>query len=94
VNGISFGLNDPRPANDAARLDAVKALQAKADLYARATGYRVLRLVSLGEGGSYTPPEPIAVSGFMARQAVAPTPVSPGELKVRIEVTGLYELTR
>ena len=37
----------------------MKALQAKADLYARATGYRVARLVSLSEGGGYAPPPPM-----------------------------------
>ncbi|TXI86857.1 MAG: DUF541 domain-containing protein, partial [Cupriavidus sp.] len=33
VNGISFGLVNPQAAEDAARLEAVKALQAKAELY-------------------------------------------------------------
>ena len=59
VNGISFGLNDPTAAENAAREDAVKALQAKADLYAKATGYRIGRLVSLSEGGGYTPQPPM-----------------------------------
>src|SRR5438445_324308 len=81
----------PASAEHAARLDAVKALQAKADLYARATGYRVTRLISLGEGGGYAPPRPIAFAGAAEMRAAAPTPVSPGELRVRIEVTGLYE---
>ncbi len=54
VGGISFGLQNLQAAEDAARLDAVKALQAKADLYARATGYKIVRMVTLGEGGGYT----------------------------------------
>jgi uncharacterized protein YggE len=94
VNGISFGLSNSTEAENAARLEAVKALQAKADLYARATGYKVVRLVSLGEGGGYAPPRPMALAGVAEMRAAAPTPVSPGELKVRIEVTGLYELSR
>jgi uncharacterized protein YggE len=94
VNGIAFGLSDPTAAENAARLDAVKALQAKADLYARATGYRILRMVSLGEGGGYAPPRPIAFAATAEMRAAAPTPVSPGELKVRVDVTGLYELAR
>ena len=49
VNGISFGLNDPTAAENAARQDAVRALTEKADLYAKATGYRVNRLVSLSD---------------------------------------------
>ena len=93
VNGISFGLDDPTAAENIAREAAVKALRAKADLYARATGYRVLRLVSLSEGGGYSPPGPLPMMSFAKRDAtVSGTAVSPGELKVRIDINGLYEL--
>ena len=94
VNGISFSLADPTAAENTARELAVRALQAKAELYARATGYRISRLVSLSEGGSegYRPPMPIVMA--QARLAKAPTQVSPGELTVRVDISGLYELAR
>ena len=91
---VSFGLTDPTNAENAARERAVKALAVKADLYARATGYRVLRLVSLSEGGGYSPPRPIPMAAMTARFAKADTPVQAGESQVRIDVSGLYELTR
>ena len=95
VGGISFGLADPAAAEDAAREKAVKALADKADLYAKATGYRVLRLVSLSEGGGFTPPQPMPmVAMASARFKEADTQVSPGEVKVRVDVTGTYELAR
>ncbi len=95
VNGISFGLNDSTAAENAAREQAVRALTAKADLYARATGYRVGRLVSLSEGGGYAPSAPMPlVMSAMKRGAMAETSVSAGELKVRIDIAGLYELAR
>jgi len=96
VNGISFGLNDPTAAENAARQQAVRALTAKADLYARATGYRVGRLVSLSEGGGYAPapPMPLMVTAMKRGGMAAETPVSGGELQVRIDITGLYELSR
>lgn len=96
VNGVSFGLNDPTAAENAAREDAVKALQAKAELYARATGHRVSRLVTLSEGGGYgsPPPMPMVINQMKREMAADATQVSPGELKVRIDVTGLYELAR
>jgi uncharacterized protein YggE len=94
VGGISFGLQDPQAAEDAARLDAVKALQAKADLYARATGYRIVRLVSLGEGGGYTPAPPMPMYAMAKREMADSSPVSAGELKVRVDVSATYELVK
>ena len=95
VNGISFGLADPSAAENAAREAAVRALTAKAGLYARATGYRIVRLVTLSEGGSYTPQPPMPLAAMAMRsEAKDSTPVSSGELSVRIDITGLYELAR
>ena len=95
VNGISFGLADPTTAENAAREAAVRALTAKADLYARATGYRIVRLVTLSEGGGYTPQPPMPLAAMAMRsEAKDSTPVSSGELSVRIDITGLYELAR
>jgi uncharacterized protein YggE len=95
VQGISFGLSDRTGAEDAAREAAVRALQAKADLYARATGHRVLRLVSLTEGGgSYPVPPPMPVAMAAQRFAKDETIVAPGELTVRVDISGLYELAR
>ncbi|THD61240.1 SIMPL domain-containing protein [Phenylobacterium sp.] len=94
VNGISFfGLADPTAAEDAAREQAVRALKAKADLYARAAGYRVLRLVTLSEGGAVESP-PEAMVPLMAKTRVQGVPVATGSLNVRAEVSGLYELSR
>jgi uncharacterized protein YggE len=96
IGGISFGLTDPKQAEDAARLQAVAALQAKAELYARATGHRVLRLSSLTEGGGYAPTPPPVPMYAMARmeKADASTPVAAGEITVRVDVIAVYELTR
>jgi uncharacterized protein YggE len=94
VRGISFRLADPTPVENAAREAAVRAVQAKADLYARATGTHVVRLVSLGEGGGATiPPLPVPPVAMRAAQ-VAAVPVAPGELTVRETVTAVYEVAR
>lgn len=94
VGGISFGLQDPSAAENQARLAAVKALQAKAGLYAGAVGGRISRLVSLSEGGGYAPPPPQPVMAFARAQAADSTPVEGGEVKVRIDISGVYELER
>jgi hypothetical protein len=95
VNGISFGLRDPQKAEDAARLEAVKRLQAKADLYAKATGMRLVGLKSLTEGGGYTPHPPVPMMAMAKREAAdASTPVSAGELELRVDVQGVYEVEK
>jgi uncharacterized protein YggE len=94
IGQISFALADPLAAENAARLAAVKALEDKASLYAQATGYHVARLVNLAEGAPEEP-QPFQPRPMMAmRAAAAPTPVESGELTVRIEVSGLFELQR
>jgi uncharacterized protein YggE len=93
VNGISFGLRDPQAAEDAARLEAVARLKAKADLYARATGMRLVGLRSLTEGGGYTAPPPMPMYRMAAAEAAdASTPVAAGQLTLRIEVQGVFEV--
>lgn len=95
INGISFGLQNPRAAEDAARRAAVAALAAKADLYAQATGHRVLRLVNLSEGGGVQPlNRPVMMRMAANDMAQAETAIAPGELNVRIDVSGMYELGR
>ena len=89
IDGIGFGLSDPGAAEDAARRAALKALQAKADLYAAATGYRIRRLVRLSESGGFQP-QPM---GIMAIRRLA-TPVAEGALTVQVSVTAEYELMR
>lgn len=96
INGISFGLQDPQAAEDEARRKAVQALQAKASLYAGALGSRIVRIVNLTEGGGYSPPPPMPMPmmRMQAAEAAGNTPVSGGEVVVRIDITGLYELVR
>lgn len=95
VGGVSFGLEDSGKAENDARLAAVKALQAKANLYAQAMGYRVARLVNLSEGGGYAPPPPMPPMAFAKSVAAdESTPFQAGELKVRIDVNATFELVR
>jgi len=95
IDGIAFGLKDPKAAEDQARLLAVRALQDKAQLYARALGVELGAIRSLNEGGGYQPQPPMPVFA-MARMSedAASTPVAAGELTVRIEISGTYDLGR
>ena len=91
VGSISFGLKSRVPAENAARLAAMKLLQDKAALYADAAGYRIRRLVNLTEGEAFAAPPPRPMMALAMAKA-APTPVEAGALKVSVDVTGEFEL--
>lgn len=94
VDGIAFGLKDPAAAENAARRLAVRALQEKAALYAGALGVPLGGIRALTEGGGYVPRPPQPMYARAEMSADASTSVSPGELTVRIDVTGVYDLLR
>jgi hypothetical protein len=97
INGITFGLQNIDARADEARRQAIRNLQQKAELYAQATGHRIVRLVTLSESGGYTP-RPMGEVAMMRMSADAAagasTPVQAGELQVRVDVTAVYELAR
>ncbi|KAK0349149.1 hypothetical protein LTR94_034310, partial [Friedmanniomyces endolithicus] len=96
IDGIGFGLKDPKAAEDQARVLAVRALQDKARLYAQALGVDLGPVRSLTEGGGYAPqPRPEVMYARVAMDAGgASTPVSAGELTVRIDISGTYDIGR
>ncbi len=94
INGPSFGIDKPEEALQEARIAAVRKAQAMARTYADALGLRVLRVVSLSEGGA-APPRPLPVM----RVAAAPmammekdTAVATGESSVSVSVEMVFEL--
>ncbi|GLK47155.1 SIMPL domain-containing protein [Brevundimonas intermedia] len=95
IDGISFGLKDPTAAENQARQMAVRALQAKAQLYAQALNVQLSGIRNLSEGGGYSPePQPIFAVRAMAMREDASTPVAAGELTIRIDITGVYDIAR
>lgn len=95
IDGISFGLKDPSAAENAARRLAVRALQGKASLYADALGVQLAGIRSLSEGGGYATPVPMPMyaRAEMAMDAGS-TPIAAGQLTVRIDITGVYDIAR
>lgn len=96
INGISFGLKNPTAAENQARQIAVRNLQAKAALYSQALGVELGGIRSLSEGGGYAPQPPRPMMYARAEMAMdsGGTAVSAGELTVRIDITGIYDLNR
>lgn len=91
VNGPSFQMDDADAAADAARVDAIRKARARADLYARAAGLRVVRILSIAEGGGYMPP-PMPVFARAEAMDKAQAPVAPGEVTTSVGVTVMFEL--
>lgn len=88
MNGLTFGLSQPRPALDAARGAAVEDARAKADVLAGAVGQSVGRLLSITEGADFSGGAP------MYRDAKAMSvPVEVGEVSYSASVTMVWELT-
>lgn len=91
INGPDLGLDNPASALDEARVDAVNKAKARADLYARAAGMRVKRILSISEA-SYETPRPMPV---MLRMEAAEAPASkilPGEQSLGVSVSVRFEL--
>lgn len=93
LNGISFGLDDPGPALDTARVEAVTAARARAELLAGAAGVTLGRVLSISEGGGYVPPGPMPMFRMEADMA-SPVPVEGGEVDLTASVTMVFEITR
>ena len=96
IDGIGFGLKDPSAAENEARRLAVRNLQAKASLYAQALGVELAGIRSLSEGGGYAPqpPMPMYQARAVSMDSAESTPVAAGQLTVRIDITGIYDLAR
>ena len=91
INGPAFQMSDPRAAMDEARGDAMKQARARAELYAKASGLRVVRIVSISEGGGYSPPQPVYAMAKSA-DASSATPIAAGEVEAQVSVTVQFEL--
>jgi uncharacterized protein YggE len=93
INGPNMTIEQPEAALDEARSKAIAAGRARAELYARSLGMRVVRIVSLSEnGGSYAPPPPAPPSPMMASAERAYTKIEPGEQKLQVTVSMVFEL--
>ena len=100
VNGPQFTLEEQGRALDEARVEAIAIGRQRAELYARAAGMRVARILSISESGGVYPVQEIFVTGSM-RSAGAPPPpppppaqVAPGELTLGMSVSMQFELVR
>jgi len=87
IDGPNLSLDQPDAALDEARVDAVKRAQARAQLYAKAAGLSVSRILTIAEGGEIAGPPPPMPVYRMAVAKAADTQVMPGESDVTVTIT-------
>jgi len=92
INGPNLTVDKPETALDEARAKAIATGRARAELYARSLGMRVVRIVAVSDNGSSYAPPPMPVM-MEARMASAPmTKIEPGEQKLQVSVAMTFEL--
>ncbi len=93
INGISFSVDKPEQFQNDARVEAIKDAAAKAELYAKAVGYKVARIVTISEY-DYSPQPPMPVMMRMQDMAAEATPIAAGEVALVQTVNVVFELVK
>jgi uncharacterized protein YggE len=88
LNGLTFGLADPRPVEDEARKAAVADALARAQVLALAAGETLGPIVSITEGGGGQQTMPMLYKAA----ADSGVPLAAGEVGVSAEVTIVWQL--
>lgn len=89
INGPSLSIDKPEAALDEARVKALAAARTRADIYARALGKRVTRILWISESGG----GPIAMPMMrMTAQTANASKIDPGEQNLSVTLSVSFEL--
>jgi len=90
IDGPTLSVEHPEAALDEARTKALATARARADLYAKAAGLTVRRIVRISESEeARQPPRPMMM---MAAKRMDSTPVEAGEQELAINLSVVFEL--
>lgn len=93
VQGISFSVDDPAPYYEEARSKAMEDAKAKAEQLADLGGISLGKPTYISESSVYQPPTTrVYYEGEVPTPAPVETPISPGELKITVNVQVVYEI--
>ncbi|MGC6331514.1 SIMPL domain-containing protein [Rhizorhabdus sp. FW153] len=94
IDGPSLSIDKPEPLLDKAREKAVATAKQRADLYARAAGMRVKRILAISEGSTEPMPiyRPMAAMAMVRKEAAADTMIEAGEQKMSVSISVTFEL--
>ena len=88
IKGISFTVDDPSAYYEEAREAAMADARAKAEQLAGLGGVSLGKPTYISEGGGFIP----VVRDFAAAEAAPETPISPGEMEIRLTVQVVYSI--
>lgn len=92
INGIQFGIDDPKSVLDEARKKAVADAKARAEIYAAAAGVSVGSVVQISETSAVIPPQPMYRMRAMSAVAESSVPIQAGQQTVTSNVSVTFEL--
>lgn len=92
INGPMLAIDKPEGALDEARQAALTKARQRADLYARATGKRVGRILSISEAGSVGPIYAAVGRAAGLQDSAQMTKVDPGEQTLSVSLSVSFEL--
>jgi len=90
IEGPTLTVEHPETALDEARTKALAAARARADLYAKAAGLSVRRIVRISESDGVPIIRPMAM--MAANKRAEATPVEPGEQELTVNLSVVFEL--
>lgn len=94
INGPNFSVEKPDGLLDKARGDAVAKARARAEIYAKAAGMKVSRIVNISENVNMGGPRPVMMMAARAKMADAmeSSPVAAGEVDMSVTVNVTFEM--
>jgi uncharacterized protein YggE len=94
LEGVRFGLRNDLPSREQALKQAVAEARSKAQAMAEALKVSLIEVLEVTEGGVTLFPQSGMAEAAQFRQMAADTPVSPGQLEVRANVTIRYRIAQ
>ncbi|KQN39484.1 hypothetical protein ASG37_07965 [Sphingomonas sp. Leaf407] len=92
IDGPTLSVEAADAALDEARTDAIRRARGRAELYARAAGLRVDRILTIAEGGASFPQPPMPMMARMSVQRDEATPIVAGEQELTASVSVRFVL--
>lgn len=94
VNNISFSTKDEAPLKKSALQKAAKDAKEKAEIIATASGLVISRIVRIQEAEARVIPPISGIQALKAEAGAAETPIIPGKVEVRGNLTVVYECSK